>query len=161
MIDHMILDLQKYYKGQVPNYIGRKIKLPLKPIPFYGDPNPYNGTGDIKSTILEITEDGATATTTSGSFNYAGTICQVVIQTCGIVLNNGKDTKKINGTFQTFVCPRFLNDEQQNMPNSSSMPGWLCLSQIIENGGVSSSPLTHLYQGLRHLLDRKVALVND
>lgn len=30
------------------------------------------------------------------------------------------------------------------------------LSDILQNGGVSSSPLTHLYQGLRHLLDRKV-----
>ena len=35
------------------------------------------------------------------------------------------------------------------------------LTDLIQNGGVSSSPLTHLYQGLRHLLDRKVALVND
>ena len=96
MIDHMVWNSKKWYEGQMPNYIGKKIKLPLKPIPFYGDPNPYNGTGDVKTTILEITEDGSTATTTSGSFNYAGTICQVVIQTCGIVLNNRKDTKKIN-----------------------------------------------------------------
>lgn len=156
MIDHMVWNSKKWYEGQMPNYIGKKIKMPLKPIPFYGDPNPYNGTGDVKTTILEITEDGSTATTTSGSFNYAGTICQVVIQTCGIVLNNRKDTKKINGTFQTFVCPRFLNDEQQNMPNSSSMPGWLCLSQIIENGGVLA--LYRLYSRLYCLFRKAMSL---
>lgn len=38
---------------------------------------------------------------------------------------------------------------------------WFSLNELLQNGGVSSSPLTHLYQGLRHLLDRKVALVND
>lgn len=35
------------------------------------------------------------------------------------------------------------------------------LDDILQNGGVSSSPLTHLYQGLRHLLNRKVAYVFD
>ena len=35
------------------------------------------------------------------------------------------------------------------------------LTDLIQNGGVSSSSLTHLYQGLRHLLNRKVALVDD
>ena len=35
---------------------------------------------------------------------------------------------------------------------------WFRLHDLIEYGGVSSSPLTHLYQSLRHLLDRKVAL---
>lgn len=39
--------------------------------------------------------------------------------------------------------------------------GWIDFDDLIQNGGVSSNPLTHLYQGLRHLLDRKVALVND
>lgn len=38
---------------------------------------------------------------------------------------------------------------------------WYKLTDLIQNGGVSSSPLTHLYQSFRHLLDRKVALVND
>jgi len=57
-IDHMIFNSKKWYEGQMQNYIGKKIKLPLKPIPFYGDPNPYNGTGDVKNTILSITENG-------------------------------------------------------------------------------------------------------
>lgn len=35
------------------------------------------------------------------------------------------------------------------------------LDDIFANGGVSSNPLTHLYQGFRHLLNRKVALVDD
>lgn len=69
MIKELIFQKQKWYQSEMPNYIGKKIKLPLKPIPFYGDPNPYNGTGDVKNTILSITENGATATTTSGYYN--------------------------------------------------------------------------------------------
>lgn len=39
---------------------------------------------------------------------------------------------------------------------------WYNVADVkIQNGGVSSSPLTHLYQSLRHLLDRKVAYVFD
>lgn len=38
---------------------------------------------------------------------------------------------------------------------------WHKVSDLIQNGGVSHSLLTHLYQGLRHLLDKKVALIND
>lgn len=57
-----------------------------------------------------------------------------------------------NDTFLTISFPfQFDYDEVHTV--------WLKLTDILQNGGVSSSPLTHLYQGLRHLLDRKVALV--
>ena len=143
MIDHMILNLKKYYESEVPYLVGKNIRLPEKSIPFYGDPNPYNGVGDIKNAILSIEQNGATATTTSGFINYAGTTCQVVMQASGIVEIDGKDTGNINGTYQTFVNLRYPKNERR------SMPGWLCLSQILQNGGVSSSLLTQLYQGFQ------------
>lgn len=147
MIDHMILNLKKYYESEVPYLVGKNIRLPEKSIPFYGDPNPYNGVGDIKNAILSIEQNGATATTTSGFINYAGTTCQVVMQASGIVEIDGKDTGNINGTYQTFVNLRYPKNER------SSMPGWLCLSQILQNGGVSSSLLTHVYHAF--ILARK------
>ena len=54
-----------------------------------------------------------------------------------------------NDTFLTISFPfQFDYDEVHTV--------WLKLTDILQNGGVSSSPLIHLYQGLRHLLDRKV-----
>lgn len=56
------------------------------------------------------------------------------------------------------------NNDGEVMLMTKSTSGnldWFTLTDLVQNGGVSSSPLTHLYQGLRHLLDRKVALVND
>lgn len=147
MIDHMILNLKKYYESEVPYLVGKNIRLPEKSIPFYGDPNPYNGVGNIKNAILSIEQNGATATTTSGFINYAGTTCQVVMQASGIAEIDGKDTGNINGTYQTFVNLRYPKNER------SSMPGWLCLSQILQNGGVSSSLLTHVYHAF--ILARK------
>lgn len=143
MIDHMILNLKKYYESEVPYLVGKNIRLPEKSIPFYGDPNPYNGVGDIKNAILRIEQNGATTTTKSGFINYAGTTCQVVMQASGIAKIYGKDTGNINGTYQTFVNLRYPKNERR------SMPGWLCLSQILQNGGVSSSLLTQLYQGFQ------------
>lgn len=34
---------------------------------------------------------------------------------------------------------------------------WISLTELLQNGGVSSSPLTHLYQGLRSLFKEVVA----
>ena len=147
MIDHMILNLKKYYESEVPYLVGKNIRLPEKSIPFYGDPNPYNGVGNIKNAILSIEQNGATATTTSGFINYAGTTCQVVMQASGIAEIDGKDTGNINGTYQTFVNLRYPKNER------SSMPGWLCLSQILQSGGVTSSLLTHVYHAF--ILARK------
>ena len=150
MIDHMILNLKKYYESEVPYLVGKNIRLPEKSIPFYGDPNPYNGVGDIKNAILRIEQNGATTTTKRGFINYAGTTCQVVMQASGIAEIYGKDTGKINGTYQTYANLRYPKNDR------GSMPGWLCLSQILQNGGVSSSLLTHVYQAVT--APRKVAV---
>ena len=45
--------------------------------------------------------------------------------------------------------------------NGNTYMEWFRVSELTENGGVSHSPLIHLYQGLRHLLNRKVAYVFD
>ena len=144
MIDHMILNLKKYYESEVPYLVGKNIRLPEKSIPFYGNPNPYNGVGDIKNAILRIEHNGANTT------KYAGTTYQVVMQASSIAEIDGKDTGNINGTYQTFVNIRYTKNEHR------SMPGWLCLSQILQNGGVLRRLLTHVYQAVT--APRKVAV---
>ncbi|WP_288557726.1 hypothetical protein [uncultured Lactobacillus sp.] len=81
------------------------------------------------------------------------------LQTPNYVLHE-KDLNKViaqaisSDTKETFVCI-------SGSTNSNDRTVWFKMNDILQNGGISSSPLTHLYQGSRHLLDRKVAYVFD
>lgn len=59
------------------------------------------------------------------------------------------------------VIGQYRQEQIYLTTDSTHFKLWFSLHDLIEYGGVSSSSLTHLYQGLRHLLNRKVALVDD
>lgn len=63
---------------------------------------------------------------------------------------SGTVVAQFNTEKVTYICIGTHSDEYIFWYNVADVK--------IQNGGVLSSPLTHLYQGLRHLLDRKVAL---
>lgn len=122
MIKELIFQKQKWYQGEVPNYIGKMIIQPR---------HIYN--------YWQLDNDGNFKKFSSGS-----TISSDYIP-----------KGKVKGQWVDYSGNIYLINE------GASFGMWFKLHDLIEYGGVSSSPLTNLYQGLRHLLDRKVALVND
>lgn len=150
MIKELIFSGKKYYEGNQPNYIGKTIK-------------------GVNGTITNWSLDSTSASLTIRPFAWADDYREARSLTASQI--NGK---KI--LYQVFTHVSYLStyERQQqtfvsftiNTPSyhdggNEDVACWVKLNDILKNGGVSSSPLTHLYQGLRHLLDRKVALVND
>lgn len=121
MIDHMIVDLKKYYEGQTPNYIGETVTPPKKAIRCNA------------SHPIEV-NDWSYGIPSGKVFGMLEIENQIYLYSETVLLSY--DKKTLNGDHGYYFA---LND-------------------LIQNGGVSSSPLTHLYQGFRHLLNRKVAL---
>ena len=140
MIKELIFAGKKYFEGQVPNYIGKTLKMPKascctytfnlgkdsslpkddakepQPIKIYDDLWPQDMSYDLTPKVIG----------------------------------------QLEAQNSTFLLIPFYDHIFKH-----THCVWIELSEYFQNGGVSSSPLTHLYQGLRHLLDRKVALVND
>lgn len=141
MIKELIFQKQKWYQGEVPNYVGKVLKMPHNQSFTYtfdlGMSNGKNNGHDVKTLhATKIYDDQFPA-------NLAYDVHPTII---GQILAD-------NSVF-------LLVQNYENLLDSHHFV-WIKLSEFLQNGGVSSSSLTHLYRGLRHLLNRKVALVDD
>ena len=140
MIKELIFQKQKWYQGEVPNYVGKTLKMPNNSCYTYT----FNLGKDSSLPKDEVKDPQVT-------INYDDPWPQDL---------SYKLTPKVIGQLEaqnsTFLLIPFYDHIFKH-----THCVWIELSEYFQNGGVSSSPLTHLYQGLRHLLDRKVALVND
>lgn len=140
MIDHMLVDLKKYYEGETPNYVGKKLKMPKGSCYTYtfnlGKGNSLPKDEAKEPQPIRIYDD-------------------LWPQDMGYEL-----TPKVIGQLETGNSVFLLIPFYDHIFKHTHCV-WIELSEYLQYGGLSSSPLTHLYQGLRHLLDRKVALVND
>lgn len=131
MIKELIFSDKKFYEGQVPNYIGKTVHGVKNEIQRYDLTYDRAQTSDYRNTFKPSELNGF----------------KVVNQ----LFNGAHDTNdNYDKTFVTVFSGSF-----------DSLKYSVKVDDIFANGGVSSSPLTHLYQGLRHLLNRKVALAND
>lgn len=142
MIKELIFSGKKYFEGQVPNYIGKTITFPEKPCLFFS-PTAKAGEGDIALDVFMGDGDSAKVLP-------ANSTAEVVSQMSGQVTMNGNYKSayaKFNNTYQTFVLLRgakaFTNWDR-----------WISLTELIQNGGVSSSPLTHIYQAFKRAFTR-------
>ena len=255
MIDHMLVNLKKYYEGRFPCYIGMNIKAPKSGLPaYYMADSPVDGADMLLSTakpsltpaelenkevlaqrlnglddfylliqpagyysyincwikLSDLVKNGgvsASLTHVCHALSLVRKVLSMAIEKMKYQLQDWYQGKMQNYIGRSVTLPktkiRFydIHDSRDVMPSGSytdcqhgkilgnigtvngqffvgndtfltiSFPFefdydevhtvWLKMSDILQNGGVSSSPLTHLYQGLRHLLDRKVALAND
>ena len=140
MIKELIFQKQKWYQGEVPNYVGKTLKMPNGSCYTYtfnlgkGTPRPEDEAKEPQP--IRIYDD-------------------LWPQDMGYEL-----TPKVIGQLETGNSVFLLIPFYDHIFKHTHCV-WIELSEYLQYGGVSSSPLTHLYQSLRHLLDRKVALVND
>ena len=138
MIKELIFQKQKWYQGEVPNYVGKTLKMP--------NGSCYTYTFNLgKHNDLpkdEVKDPQVTR-------NYDDLWPQDL---------SYKLTPKVIGQLEAQNSTFLLIPFYDHISNHTHCV-WIKLSEYLQNGGVSSSLLTHLYQGLRHLLDRRVALV--
>lgn len=117
MIDHMLVNLKKYYEGKFPCYIGFNIQAPKNNLPaYYIAENPVDGTDMLPST--------AKPSLTPAELENKEVIAQRL---------NGLDD------FYLLIQPAGYY---------SYINCWIKLSDLVKNGGVSHSPLTHVCHAL-------------
>lgn len=116
MIDHMLVDLKKYYEGQAPNYIGRTIQRPKNDVALY----------DVLDSGMFISEaellPGQTTRFTT-DYKILGQVTVSNITYLALMIAYTEDTS----------TPHFR---------------YARLNDILQNGGVSHSHLTHVHHAL-------------
>ena len=140
MIKELIFQKQKWYQGEVPNYVGKSLKMPNNSCYTYT----FNLGKDSSLPKDEVKDPQVT-------INYDDLWPQDL---------SYKLTPKVIGQLEAQNSTFLLIPFYDHIFNHTHCV-WIKLSEYLQNGGVSSSSLTNLYQGLRHLLNRKVALVDD
>lgn len=143
-IEKMKFQLKDWYEGTQPYYVGQTIKgvksnlanftLTSTAESIYFDTYYWKNHYDV-STLSASQVNGQKVlyqVTSTANYLHAPNPRQVFL---GFILKHIYDRSR--DQYDDVMC-------------------WVKLNDILQNGGVSSSPLTHLYQGLRHLLDRKV-----
>lgn len=122
MIDHMLVNLKKYYEGKFRCYIGMNIKAPKSSLPaYYMADSPVDGADMLPST--------AKPSLTPAELENKEVLAQRL---------NGLDD------FYLLIQPAGYY---------SYINCWIKLSDLVKNGGVSSSLLTHVYHAF--ILARK------
>ena len=140
MIKELIFQKQKWYQGEVPNYVGKSLKMPNSSCYTYT----FNLGKDSSLPKDEVKDPQVTRI-------YDDLWPQDL---------SYKLTPKVIGQLEAQNSTFLLIPFYDHIFNHTHCV-WIKLSEYLQYGGVSSSSLTHLYQGLRHLLNRKVALVDD
>ena len=120
MIDHMLVNLKKYYEGKFPCYIGMNIKAPKSGLPaYYMADSPVDGADMLPST--------AKPSLTPAELENKEVLAQ-----------------RLNGLDDFYLLIQPAGDY-------SYINCWIKLSDLVKNGGVSSSLLTHVYHALHRI----------
>lgn len=122
MIDHMIVDLKKYYQSQMPNYVGRKIRCTSLPLTQYAFPLNENGNGYIGL---------KPSTGSSPDLNNWTTVIGQAFE---------------NNSIYLLIYAEAINDN-----TGTAFPFWIKLSDLIQNGGVRHSLLVRVYHVVSRL----------
>ena len=146
-LEKMKYQLKDWYQGTEPYYVGKTIEGMKGKITNYAI---SSSAEEIWFEKYDPTDSYAEASTLNASqINGKKVLFQIYWHIAHATY------VEPNTVFLGFIL-KSVHDSQRDQYNDITC--WVKLADILQNGGVSSSPLTHLYQAFRGLLRKQVVV---